>query len=179
MNERPPESSTRPADEHSDRLDSWKDVAAYLKRDVRYGPALGTARGLAGSSASPRQARFGVRVSLRARCLVAQPEIAERGDKRSRRRNGSDHPVVREPGERRSIEGRHLGRLATSCRIRKAALAPVGDHCRAGHFWCHRDRVRAVPEPCASAPGPEIKSLVVLPLDNLSGDPTKSFLQQA
>jgi hypothetical protein len=34
VNERPPESSTRPADEHSDRLDSWRHVAAYLKRDV-------------------------------------------------------------------------------------------------------------------------------------------------
>ena len=35
MNERPPASSTRrPADEPSDRLDSWKDIAAYLKRDV-------------------------------------------------------------------------------------------------------------------------------------------------
>jgi len=35
VNERPPASSTRrPADEPSDRLDSWKDVAAYLKRDV-------------------------------------------------------------------------------------------------------------------------------------------------
>jgi hypothetical protein len=35
VNERPPVSPTRrPADEPSDRLDSWKGVATYLKRDV-------------------------------------------------------------------------------------------------------------------------------------------------
>src|SRR3954471_8681022 len=34
-NEPPPPSSTRVGDEGpSDRLDSWKDIAAYLKRDV-------------------------------------------------------------------------------------------------------------------------------------------------
>lgn len=35
MTREPPPSNTRPADpERGDRLDSWKDVAAYLKRDV-------------------------------------------------------------------------------------------------------------------------------------------------
>ena len=35
MTNEPPPANTRPAGaERGDRLDSWKDVAAYLKRDV-------------------------------------------------------------------------------------------------------------------------------------------------
>ena len=53
--------SVKPAE---DRLDSWKEIAVYLKPRRDHRPALGEARGDAGPPAPPRPDGLGLRVQF-------------------------------------------------------------------------------------------------------------------
>ena len=175
MNERPPESSTRPADEHSDRLDSWKDVAAYLKRDV--------------STVQRWERREGLPVHRHLHDKLGsvyafRSELDVWSRSRRLRHEETNDPVVgtaaTTPSSGNSENG-VVSRADTSVASRPpvefgkphwrrwvitAGLATFG--VIGIVYGLYRSRV-------ASAPGPEIKSLVVLPLDNLSGDPAQEF----
>ena len=62
-----------------DRLDSWKEIAAYLNRDVTTVQRWEKARGDAGPPARSRQAGFGLCLSVRAGRLDTQPQPAADG----------------------------------------------------------------------------------------------------
>lgn len=175
MNERPPESSTRPADEHSDRLDSWKDVAAYLKRDVstvqrwERRESLPVHRHLHDKLGSVYAFRSELDVWSRSRRLRNEETndrvvgTAATTPSSGNPENGvvsrADTSVASRPPV--EFEKPHWRRWVIT-----AGLATFG--VLAIVYGLYRSGV-------ASAPGPEIKSLVVLPLDNLSGDPAQEF----
>ena len=171
-NEPPPPSSARIGDEEpSDRLDSWKDIAAYLKRDVstvqrwekrermpvhrHVHDKLGTVYGF----------RLELDAWWRGRGLgLAQQEA----------------PAVETTATPATLEiGEHPQP--------HVPLAP-GDPANAGHVrWARRWLVLAgmvalglVATIAYIRAGdrtkPEIGSLAVLPLDNLSGDPTQEYV---
>ena len=175
MNERSPESSTRPADEHSDRLDSWKDLAAYLKRDV--------------STVQRWERREGLPVHRHLHDKLGsvyafRSELDVWSRSRRLRNEETDDPVVGTAATTPSSgdpENGVASRADTSVASRPpvefgkpqwrrwvitAGLATFG--VIAIVYGLYRSGV-------TSAPGPEIKSLVVLPLDNLSGDPAQEF----
>jgi len=176
VNQRPPESSTRrPADEPSDRLDSWKDVAAYLKRDVstvqrwEQREGLPVHRHLHHKLGSVYAFRSELDVWSRSRRLrheqtndrvmeteaasssSGSPEngVAPRGDASVLSEAPSE---IRRPRWPKWVIGAGLATLAVVTIV----------------YGLYRGRV-------VSAPGPQIRSLVVLPLENLSDDPAQEF----
>jgi TolB-like protein/Tfp pilus assembly protein PilF len=177
VNERPPESPTRrPADEPSDRLDSWKDVAAYLKRDV--------------STVQRWERREGLPVHRHLHDKLGSV-YAFRSEldvwSRSRRlRHEQRNDGITEADAASSLSGGPENGVASSADASVLSQAPseIGRPRWAGQwviaagltslaviaivYGLYRSGV-------ASAPGPEIRSLVVLPLENFSGDPAQEF----
>jgi TolB-like protein/Tfp pilus assembly protein PilF len=159
VNERPPESSARrPADEPSDRLDSWKDVAAYLKRDV--------------STVQRWERREGLPVHRHLHDKLGSV-YAFRSEldvwSRSRRlRHGQTNDRVTETEAASSSSGSPENERSRWARqwVMAAGLTTLA--VIAIVYGVYRSRV-------ASAPGAEIRSLAVLPLENLSGDPAQEF----
>lgn len=176
MTERPPRPpERRSADEPSDRLDSWKDVATYLKRDVstvqrwERREGLPVYRHLHDKLGSVYAFRSELDVWLRSRRLrheqtndrVMETEAASSssGSPENGVASSADASVLSQvpseigrPRRRQWVIAVGLTTLAT--------LAIV--------YGLYRGRV-------VSAPGPQIRSLVVLPLENLSGDPAQEF----
>src|SRR6266446_2819030 len=175
-NEPPPPSSTRIGDEGpSDRLDSWKDIAAYLKRDVstvqrwekrermpvhrHVHDKLGTVYGF----------RLELDAWWRGRGLGLPQQQS---------------PAVETTATPATLESGEESQPSVP-------LDP-GDHGNPGHVrWARRWLVLAVMvalgvvvtiaylSPFDRAGGrtkPEIASLAVLPLDNLSNDPTQEYV---
>jgi TolB-like protein/Flp pilus assembly protein TadD len=175
VNEPPPESSTRPADEHSDRLDSWKDVAAYLKRDVstvqrwERREGLPVHRHLHDKLGSVYAFRSELDVWSRSRRLRNEETndpvagAAATTPSSGNPENGVGSRADTSVASRPPVE---FGKPHWRRWVITAGLATFG--VIAIVYGLYRSGV-------ASAPRPEIKSLVVLPLDNLSGDPAQEF----
>jgi TolB-like protein/Tfp pilus assembly protein PilF len=149
VNERPPESSPPPADEHSDRLDSWKDIAAYLKRDV--------------STVQRWERREGLPVHRHLHDKLGsvyafRSEFDVWSRSRRLRNEETNDPVVGTAAT--------FGKPQWRRWVIPAGLVTFG--VIAIVYGLYRSGV-------ASAPSPEIKSLVVLPLENLSRDPAQEF----
>jgi len=177
VNERPPESSTRrPADEPSDRLDSWKDVAAYLKRDVstvqrwERREGLPVHRHLHDKLGSVYAFRSELDVWSRSRRLrheqtndrITETEAAtsSSGSPENGVASGADALVLSQaPSE--IGRPRWARRWVIAAGLTTLAVIAIV-------YGLYRSRV-------PSAPGPEIRSLVVLPLENLSGVPAQEF----
>jgi TolB-like protein/Tfp pilus assembly protein PilF len=162
--------------EPSDRLDSWKDVAAYLKRDV--------------STVQRWERREGLPVHRHLHDKLGSV-YAFRSEldvwSRSRRlRHEQTNNRVMETQAASSSSGTTKNGVASSADASVLSQAPseIGRP-RWARQWViaaglttlaviaivyglYRSRV-------ASAPGSEIRSLVVLPLENLSGDSAQEF----
>jgi TolB-like protein/Tfp pilus assembly protein PilF len=177
MNERPPASSTRaPADKPSDRLESWKDIAAYLKRDVstvqrwerREGlpvhrhlhDKLGSAyafRSELDAWSQGRRLRHEQKID---RAVETKAAISPSGGPENgmASRVGASARSQAHSGVGRPRWARWWVLAAGLTALAVGAIA----------YGLNRSRV-------ADASVPEIKSLVVLPLENLSGDPAQEF----
>jgi TolB-like protein/Tfp pilus assembly protein PilF len=158
----------------SDRLDSWKDVAAYLKRDVttvqrwerREGMPIH--RHVHDKQGSVYAFRSELDSWQRTRTRQVETEetqpssasVAEPPRPDSEEAGVSSLPSVQQPAAR---PRRHqLGRFSAFAGLIGLVVAAIA-------FGVARGRVTP------SAP-PEITSLVVLPLENLSGDPARAYL---
>jgi TolB-like protein/Tfp pilus assembly protein PilF len=177
VNERPPASSTRrPADEPSDRLDSWKDIAAYLKRDVstvqrwerREGlpvhrhlhDKLGSAYAFRSELDAWSQSRRLRHEQKNDRAMETEAASSPSGGPENGVASRVGASVLSQP---HSGVGRPRWARWWVVAAGLTALA-VGTIA----YGLHRSRV-------ADASVPEIRSLVVLPLENLSGDPAQEF----
>jgi TolB-like protein/tetratricopeptide (TPR) repeat protein len=156
----------------TDRLDSWKDVASYLKRDVSTVQRWERREGLPihrqqhdklGSVYAFRHEIDAWRAT-RARLEEPQPEAATRVDETS-----ASEPHTRlegggVPGPGVSPSRHHRSRRFAVVGI----LAVVVTALIGWRVW----RLTGTESPAAR---PEIGSIVVLPLDNLSGDVTQEY----
>lgn len=177
MNERPPASSTRAsADQPSDRLDSWKDIAAYLKRDVstvqrwerREGlpvhrhlhDKLGSAYAFRSELDAWSQSRRLRHEQKNDRAMETKAAISPSGSPENgmASRVGASALSQAHSGVGRPRWARWWVLAAGLTALAVGAIA----------YGLNRSRV-------ADASVPEIKSLVVLPLENLSGDPAQEF----
>ena len=150
MNERPPASSTRPpTDEPADRLDSWKDIAAYLKRDVSTVQRWERREGL--PVHRHLHDKLGSAYAFRSE-LDAWSQSRRLRHEQKNDRTQPDSEISRPRSARGWVVAAALTALAVG------AIA----------YGLQRSRV-------ADAAVPEIRSLVVLPLENLSGDPAQEF----
>lgn len=135
--------STEASDE---RLDSWKEIAAYLKRDER------TVRRWEAEGLPVRRKVHKKQASV----------YAYRGEIDAWWHTGREHLELAEPRDsRKRLVWKALAGLATASLILIVAL----------NVSRIRDRLRG-----NVATAPAIKSLAVLPLKNLSGDPTQEYL---
>src|SRR6267378_4304696 len=175
-NEPPPPSSARIGDEEpSDRLDSWKDIAAYLKRDVstvqrwEKGERMPAHRHVHDKLGTVYGFRFELDAWWRGRgsSLAQQQTLAA---------ETTAPPATLESGEDS---------------LPHVPLDP-GDHANPGHVrWARRWLVLAGMvalgvvvtiayvspfDRAGDRTKPEIGSLAVLPLDNLSHDPTQEYV---
>jgi TolB-like protein/Tfp pilus assembly protein PilF len=177
VNERPPASSTRrAADEPSDRLDSWKDIAAYLKRDV--------------STVQRWERREGLPVHRHLHDKLGSA-YAFRSEldswsksRRLRHEQKNDRAMDTEAASSPSgaPENGVASRVGVS--VLSQAHSGVGKP-RWTRWWVGAAGLTALAvgtvayglhtSRVADVPVPEIKSLVVLPLENLSGDPAQEF----
>jgi TolB-like protein/tetratricopeptide (TPR) repeat protein len=174
-NEPPPPSSARIGDEEpSDRLDSWKDIAAYLKRDVstvqrwekrermpvhrHVHDRLGTVYGFRPELDAWWRGRGSGLAQQQAPAVetTATPTTVESGE-------DSQPHVPPDPGDHANPGHVRWARrwlvLAGLGAVVLVTIAYVSRFERAG------DRTK-----------PEIGSLAVLPLDNLSDDPTQEYV---
>jgi TolB-like protein/Tfp pilus assembly protein PilF len=177
VNERPPASSTRrPADEPTDRLDSWKDIAAYLKRDVSTVQRWERREGLPvhrhlhdklGSAYAFRSELDAWSQSRRLR-HEQKNDGAMETEAASSPSGGPENGVASRVGA--SVLSQAHSGVGRARWARWGVVAAGLTALAVGTiaYGLHRSRV-------ADAPVPEIKSLVVLPLENLSGDPAQEF----
>ena len=177
MNERPPASSTRrPADEPSDRLDSWKDIAAYLKRDVSTVQRWERREGL--PVHRHLHDKLGSAYAFRSELDAWSKSRRLRHEQKNDRAMDTEAASSPSGGPENGVASR------VGASVLSQAHSGVGRP-RWARWWVvaagltalafgtiayglYRSRV-------ADAPVPEIKSLVVLPLENLSGDPAQEF----
>ncbi len=155
----------------TDRLDSWKDIAAYLKRDVSTVQRWERREGLPihrqqhdklGSVYAFRHEIDAWRAT-RARLEEPAPEAATRVDKTS-----ASDPETRDegdgvPGPGISQSHHHRWRRFVLIGIVAVVTALIG--------W----RAWRLTGSESTGTRPEIRSIVVLPLDNLSGDVTQEY----
>jgi TolB-like protein/Tfp pilus assembly protein PilF len=134
----------------NDRLDSWKEIAAYLKRDERTvrrweAEGLPVRRKVHKKQASVFAYKAEIDAWWNGRAPAAAADVADA------------HAVleIARPGTRAS-------RWLIVCGGALLALVVVA-------YFATRSRLRG-------ATAPKIKSLAVLPLKNLSGDPTQEYL---
>jgi len=139
-----------PSEPGNDRLDSWKEIAAYFKRDERTvrrweAEGLPVRRKVHKKQASIFAYKAEIDVWWNGRAPGAAADVADA------------HPVleIARPGTRAS-------RWLIVCGGALLALVVVA-------YFATRSRLRG-------ATGSKIKSLAVLPLKNLSGDPTQEYL---
>jgi TolB-like protein/Tfp pilus assembly protein PilF len=162
------------ADDPSDRLDSWKDIASYLKRDVstvqrwERREALPVHRHLHDKLGSV----YAFRSELDAWWKSRRTRLNERSQAGVELADAS-LPSSSAPHDDASIQGALVAPSTRAARVHVArrwvmvvgvvALAVVG--IRYGLSWSR----------ISGATHPEIRSLAVLPLENLSGDPTQEY----
>jgi TolB-like protein/tetratricopeptide (TPR) repeat protein len=144
------------ADAHGRRLESWKEIAAYLGRDVTTVRRWEKHEGLPVYRLLHR--RLGSVYAYTAELDAWRNERA--------RTAATDAPNVRQVSE--VIRGRTHTRAAAA--IGALALALAG-----GLIWLVRERTTIQP---ASASG-GIRSLAVLPLQNFSGNPDQDYLSDS
>ena len=176
MNERPPESSTRrPADEPSDRLDSWKDVAAYLKRDVTTVQRWEKREGMPvhrhqhDKLGSVYAFRSEIDAWWQSRSLHleekqnrgTETEAVHLAPERSENGEASSAVTPIGPDTQTGRGGTPWARWLVVAGLMALAVGTIA-------FGLSRSRVE-------NAPSPVIKSLVVLPLENLSSDPAQEY----
>lgn len=161
----PPRSSPRPAPS-SDRLDSWKEISAYLKRDARTVRRWEAEEGLPvhrhehrkGASVYAYRSELDAWRDTRAKARAGAAAAAGEGD-------GMNGGQVR--------ERREIGAGARRRRVRMAAAAAivlVGMAAGGGLVW--RARRAAAPEKAV------IRSVAVLPLEDLSGGKPERYFAQ-
>ena len=139
-----------PSEPGNDRLDSWKEIAVYLKRDERTvrrweAEGLPVRRKVHKKQASVFAYKAEIDAWWDGRAPAAAADVADA------------HPVleVARPGTRAS-------RWLIVCGGALLALVVVA-------YFATRSRLRGATES-------KIKSLAVLPLKNLSGDPTQEYV---
>ena len=157
----------------SDRLDSWKDVAAYLRRDVttvqrwERREGLPIRRHVHDKQGSVYAFRSELDTWQRTRTRQVEAEETRRSSASVSEppgpdpENGSASPLpsAQRPAARPRLA---LGRVSAVAGVIVFVVAAIA-------FSVARGRVTP------SAP-PDITSLVVLPLENLSGDPAQAYL---
>jgi TolB-like protein/Tfp pilus assembly protein PilF len=155
----------------TDRLDSWKDVAAYLKRDVSTVQRWERREGLPihrqqhdklGSVYAFRHEIDAWRAT-RARLEEPPPEVSPPGDKTSASEPETRFEGGGVPGPGVSQSQHHRSRRFAVMGIVAVVTALIG-----WSAW----RLTGTE---STGTRPEIRSIVVLPLDNLSGDVTQEY----
>ena len=148
--------SERPSE---DRLDSWKEIAAYLGRDVTTVQRWEKREGMPVHRHVHDKRGSVYAVESRAGCLAAKPQAAL-GEE-------DEEKEPEAPGEARGDRAAK----SDSCRA------------RAGLLWLGSPYSACLPSPTScpeaarsNAAQPKIRSLAVLPLKNLSGDPAQEYL---
>ena len=141
------------ADAQGRRLESWKEIAAYLGRDVT------TVRRWEKREGLPVRRLHHSRLGS---VYAYAPELDAWRDKRAPTA-ATDAPDVRQVSE--------VVRSGAHAR-KAAALAALALTLAAGLIWIVRERTAILP---ASASG-GIRSLAVLPLQNFSGNPEQDYL---
>jgi TolB-like protein/Tfp pilus assembly protein PilF len=153
--------SERPPENRLDRLDSWKEIAAYLKRDVT------TVQRWEKREAMPVHRH----VHDKGGSVYALTE--ELDDWIQSRRARRDEPEKESEADLPPEAPSGHGPSAAHSRDLWFALATVLCLCLAVAAWLvFRHRATATVDPKI----PKIRSLAVLPLRNLSGDPAQEYL---
>jgi TolB-like protein/Tfp pilus assembly protein PilF len=156
MGEEFPQPSERPSGE---RLDSWKEIAAYLNRDVTTVQRWERREGMPVHRHlhDRRGSIYALSVELDAWLQGRKPRLkAEQG-----KNSPFEAPAKGEPDRGERVASRLRGWLALAGMATIGLLALV--------YFMSRSRA-------GDAASPRIKSLAVLPLKNLSADPTQEYL---
>ncbi|MGB7283578.1 MAG: tetratricopeptide repeat protein [Candidatus Acidiferrum sp.] len=140
------------------RLDSWKEIAAYLDRDV--------------TTVQRWEKREGMPVhrhlhDKRGSVYALGPELEAWLE--SRRPRLDEDQKVAAAKTQTAIEGNHARRLSSRARVALALAGLAAITAFAFAYIKTRNRP-------GDAAQPRIKSLAVLPLKNLSGDPAQEYL---
>jgi TolB-like protein/Tfp pilus assembly protein PilF len=158
-----PSQDTAPSEKPPEnRLDSWKEIAAYLDRDV--------------TTVQRWEKREGMPVhrhvhDKRGSVYALAPELDAWLQSRRQQLRGEQDENGEAPKPESPAEGEGVGRSRATLRGRRwlalAAVVVLG--LLAAAYVMYRGRTRNVAQP-------KIRSLAVLPLKNLSGDPTQEYL---
>ncbi len=156
MGEQFPQPSERPSRE---RLDSWKEIAAYLNRDVTTVQRWERREGMPVHRHlhDKRGSIYALSVELDAWLQSRKPRLEEE----QRKSSLSEAPAKGKPDRGESAAPRLRGWLALAGMAAIGLLALV-------YFMS--------PRRVGDAARPKIESLAVLPLKNLSADPTQEYL---
>lgn len=170
-----PSSMRLPDEGRSDRLDSWKDIAAYLRRDVSTVQRWEKREGMPvhrhqhdklGSVSAFRSEIDAWWQSRRLHLEEKQnrgteTEAVHLAPQRSENGETSSTVTLIDPETHTGRGGTRWARWLGVAGLTALAVASIT-------YGLNRSRV-------ANAPGLEIKSLVVLPLENLSADPAQEY----
>ena len=166
-----PAASSGADDGASDRLDSWKDVAAYLRRDVTTVQRWERREGLPirrhvhekQGSVYAFRSELDTWQRTRTRQVEAEetdrPPVSEQVGPDPENGSASPLPSAQRPAATPRLA---LGRFSAVAGVIALVVAAIA-------FGVARG-------PVASSAPPDITSLVVLPLENLSGDPARAYL---
>lgn len=140
-----------------ERLDSWKEIAAYLNRDVTTVQRWEKREGMPVHRHvhDKRGSVYGLTSELDVWLQSRRLDLEE-----NEKELEQETPVFAENGRWRRVVGRRSRWVAL---VGLAVVVALG-----ATYIRHRNR--------ADAARPKIKSLAVLPLKNLSGDPTQEYL---
>src|SRR5215831_5199907 len=142
------------------RLDSWKEIAVYLKRDI--------------TTVQRWEKREGMPIhrhehDKRSSVYALTPELnAWLRERRPSAAKDDNQAEIQTPTIVAAHQG-WRGALRAHRWLTLALAAAASMSLLAGAYFAHRNRI-------GNAARPMIKSLAVLPLKNLSGDPTQEYL---
>jgi TolB-like protein/tetratricopeptide (TPR) repeat protein len=154
-----------PASAPEQRLDSWKEIAVYLNRDVTTVQRWERREGMPvhRHQHDKRGSVYALSSELDAwvRSRIPSPLEEIQGEE-------IEEPAIQAPEEARADTGPNKGWNIRRRRILVGSVAALLILLAAGYVAARIWRAKASP--------PKVKSLAVLPLKNLSGDPSQEYL---
>jgi TolB-like protein/Tfp pilus assembly protein PilF len=165
-----PEASTAPAP--AERLESWKSVAAYLKRDISTVQRWEQREGL--PVHRQQHDKLGSVFAFKHELDAWRDARTRRGESPTPTPEATAEPALREPAGAPAPIQDQTPRHAVGAGRRLAGLVVAGAAVLAlvlAPWWIARSA-----DTGAAQPRPAIGAIVVLPIENLSGDPAQDVV---